>query len=297
MLRFGLCCVFREQPIKFRTTTATALMQLSGDEKWTKLENIIVANADALMMALHYCKAQNIGSFRINSQILPCKTHPEQGYDILDLPHADRLIRKLTSCGDYARNHGIRTTFHPDQFVVLNSPRIDVVENSIRELEYQTEVATWVNADVINIHGGGGYGDKSAALGRLRKNLGRLSSDITRRLTLENDDKTYTPTELYRVCKETGVPLVYDVHHHRCNPDDLSVGEATELALSTWDREPLFHISSPRNGWNEKHKSKHHDYINTDDFPEVWRNIDITVEVEAKAKELAVQKLQHDLTV
>jgi UV DNA damage endonuclease len=25
------------------------------------------------------------------------------------------------------------------------------------------------------------------------------------------------------VCRSTGIPLVYDVHHHGCNPDELSI--------------------------------------------------------------------------
>ena len=42
-----------------------------------------------------------------------------------------------------------------------------------------------------------------------------------------------------------GILLVYDVHHHRCNPDGLSVEEATSQAMATWDREPLFpHLQS-----------------------------------------------------
>ena len=39
----------------------------------------------------------------------------------------------------------------------------------------------------------------------------------------------------------------------------------------------------------------HHDYINHDDFPELWLDLDITVEVEAKAKELAVIRLMREL--
>ena len=50
------------------------------------------------------------------------------------------------------------------------------------------------------------------------------------RLTLENDDKVYTPADLLPVCTEMKVPLVYDVHHHRCLPDGLSVEAATEKA-------------------------------------------------------------------
>jgi len=34
----------------------------------------------------------------------------------------------------------------------------------------------------------------------------------------------------------------------------------------------------------------HHDYIDINDWPACWRDLDITVEVEAKAKELVVLK-------
>jgi UV DNA damage endonuclease len=53
--------------------------------------------------------------------------------------------------------------------VVLNSTRPEVVASSIAELEYQAQVASWVNADVINIHAGGAYGNKST--GRVSKEL------------------------------------------------------------------------------------------------------------------------------
>ena len=63
------------------------------------------------------------------------------------------------------------------------------------------------------------------------------------------------------------MPLTYDVHHHRCNPDGLSVAEATELAAATWDREPLFHVSSPRDGWAAANPRPHADRIDAADFP------------------------------
>ncbi|MEZ6047378.1 MAG: hypothetical protein R3C11_17705 [Planctomycetaceae bacterium] len=61
---------------------------------------------------------------------------------------------------------------------------------------------------------------------------------------MENDDVTYTPADLLPLCQETGIPLVYDAHHHRCNADDLSEEEATQAALQTWNREPMFHLSA-----------------------------------------------------
>jgi UV DNA damage endonuclease len=205
-------------------------------------------------------------------------------------------VRRFKKCGRFVKKHKLRTCFHPDQFVVLNSPKPDVVDRSIAELEYQCEVAEWVGADVVNIHGGGAYGDKPSALEAFARNLSRLSDRSRNRLTVENDDKTYTPADLLPICKAEGIPLVYDVHHHRCNQDELSVEEATEQAVATWKREPMFHISSPIEGWKGPKPRRHHDFINVTDFPECWRDLTLTVEVEAKAKEVAVLKLKKQLS-
>ena len=212
-----------------------------------------------------------------------------------DLPVHDQIIQTFKDCGRFCQKHDIRTTFHPDQFILLSSPSSEVVQRSVADLIYQAEVAGWVNADVINIHGGGAYGNKSVSLSRLRKRIEQLPEAVRLRLTLENDDRVYTPKDLLPVCRDMGIPLVYDVHHHRCLPDGKSVEATTELALSTWNREPLFHLSSPKHGWESSKPGSHHDYIDADDFPVCWTNLDITVEVEAKAKELAVLKLKQDL--
>jgi UV DNA damage endonuclease len=290
-IRFGLCCIFLEQPIKFVSTTATALGRMNRADALAKLSRLCMANADSLLASLQFCAENGIGSFRIGSQILPRTTHPQQGYNLHELPDGDQIVSRFKECGKFAYNRNIRTCFHPDQFVVLNSPRPEVVEASIKELEYQSEVAEWVGADVVNIHAGGAYGEKQKALDEFARNLNRLSRRARCRLTIENDDKTYTPADLLPLCKKEGIPLVYDVHHHRCNRDALSVEETTEFALTTWDREPLFHISSPIDGWDGAKPERHHDFIDVKDFPECWRDLAITVEVEAKAKEVAVLKL------
>ena len=294
-IRLGLCCIFLEQPIKFRNTTVKAVRNMERAAALAKLSALCLANAEALQASLQFCADNGIGCFRINSQILPLKTHSDCGYDVCELPDAHEIVRQFQGCGEYAKNNDIRTTFHPDQFVVLNSPRPDVVERSICELEYQSEVAEWVGADVANIHGGGAYGNKQEALDRFARSLSRLSARARSRLTLENDDTTYTPSDLLPLCRAEGVPLVYDVHHHRCHQDGLSEEDATEHAIGTWDREPLFHISSPMEGWKGPKPKRHHDFIDVKDFPAFWRDRELTVEVEAKAKEVAVLKLMKHL--
>ncbi len=295
MIRFGLCCMFRDQPIKFRTTTAAAIARLARVDGLAKLSALCMANADALLASLQFCADHGIGCFRINSQVLPLKTHPECGYAVDDLPEADEIVRRFKTCGRFVKKHHLRTCFHPDQFVVLNSARPDVVDKSVTELEYQSEVAEWVGADVVNIHGGGAFGDKQKALAEFARNLKRLSQRARSCLTVENDDRTYTPADLLPLCRAEGIPLVYDVHHHRCNRDGLSIEEATVHAIATWNREPVFHISSPIEGWKRPRPERHHDFIDVKDFPNCWRELDLTVEVEAKAKEVAVLKLMKQV--
>lgn len=292
MLRFGLCCIFKKEPITFRRTTAKFLKKFERKKQFQIISDICHHNADSLLQALKFCRQHDIKAFRVNSQIWPLKTHPDVGYDIGDLPHYGRIKDAFLACGEFSRQHDMRTTFHPDQFILLSSPDPKVTQRSLADLRYQAQVAEWINADVINIHAGGAYGDKTAALRRLGNQIKMLPDAVRTRLTLENDDRIYTPQDLLPVCRETLIPMVYDVHHHRCLSDGLRVAKASELAIQTWNREPLFHLSSPLNGWDGANIQKHHDYIDPEDFPQSWLNLDITIEVEAKAKELAVLQLK-----
>lgn len=295
MVRLGLCCKFAEQPIRFRTTTASSLLRLSRRDALRKVADLCLANAAALREALMFCAGHGIGAFRINSQILPVKTHPEAGYAVEDLPDAECIKRDFRACGRLAARLGIRTLFHPDQFVVLSSVDAGTTGRSLAEIEYQAEVAEWVGADVINLHGGGAYGNKSAALRRVAAHVDMLSARARTRLTLENDDRVYSPGDLLPLCRSMEVPLVYDVHHHRCLGDGLSAEAATRAAIETWAREPVFHLSSPKHGWTGGRMSYHHDVIRLRDWPACWNALDVTVEVEAKAKERAVVRLRRAL--
>jgi UV DNA damage endonuclease len=126
--------------------------------------------------------------------------------------------------------------------------------------------------------------------------LDRLSRGTRGRIALENDDRQFSPTDLLSLCRAEGVPLVYDVHHHRCHPDGLTIEEATELAAETWDgREPWCHLSSPRDGWASPNPRPHADYIDPADFPASWEGRAMTIDVEAKAKERAVLAIRDEL--
>lgn len=301
MINFGLCCLFKKENIKFRRTTAKALGTLSHEERSIKLSDICLNNAVQLFEALKKCKELKIRSFRILSPLLPLYTHPVVGYTLEELNCREDVYAIFNKIKEYSSSNNIRTSFHPDQFILLSSPDQGIVDSSIRDLNYHAEIASLIGADVINIHAGGGYGDKNQTIERLLRNIEdkRLES-VREYLTFENDDRIYTPEDILRINSCSGVPFVYDVHHHRCNPDALTIKEATESSILTWEksgRKPLFHISSPKEGWNSGKPQSHSDYIDVNDFPVEWLELkrDITLDVEAKAKELAVLKLHDDI--
>ena len=298
MIRFGLCCIFHDHPVKFRHINAANAAKLPEAERLCKLSSICLDNSFELEKALLTVESLEIGAFRILSQILPLYTHPQAGYKLEALPDAPEIVNNFAKIREFHEEHDIRLSFHPDQFIILASPDEQVFENSLRELEYQCMVADLTGAENVNIHMGGTYGSKADTIKRFEARFSELPESVRRHLTLENDDISYTVEDLYPLCSKLDIPLVYDVHHHRCNPDSLSIPQATELCGGLWrklGREPYFHISSPKASWQAKNPRPHADYIDIKDFPDCWLCMNFTLDVEAKAKESAIIQLREDL--
>jgi UV DNA damage endonuclease len=291
-IRWGLCCQFLDAPIRFRTATHRYVATLDPADRREYLRAIARANARALLDAIERCVELGIGAFRINSQILPLTTHPVTGYRLSDIDDDGSIVAAFSTAGERASAAGIRLSFHPDQFVVLNSEQERVVSSSLAEMEAQVAIAAVVGADVLTLHGGGMAGGVAAALVRLERGIERLDAASRARIALENDERCFTPEVLLAFCERLGVPFVYDVHHHRCLPDTLDAETASGRAAATWNgREPYFHLSSPRDGWDGPCRP-HADFVDPRDFPDAWRSMDLNVDVEAKAKERAVLALR-----
>lgn len=299
MIEWGLCCIFRGEPIRFRRATAASLRSLPRPEQLRKLAALIRSNAENLKRAFERCAELQIGAFRINSELLMLATHADAGYRLEELPEADTLQKLFDEARIRADRLGVRRSLHPDQFVVLNSPDPRVRANSRAELEHQRLLADLCGATEINLHAGGVYGDKVAALDRLWREIDTLPEPLRQKLTLENDDRSYTPAELLPLCRELGIPFTYDVHHHRVNPDHLTIEEATRAAAETWRGRkipPHVHLSSPQLPWSTPGDHRPHaGWIDPADFPECWRDMDLTVDVEAKEKENAIAALRSAL--
>ncbi|HYG74622.1 MAG TPA: UV DNA damage repair endonuclease UvsE [Planctomycetota bacterium] len=294
MIRLGLCCAFIKEDIKFRSATARYVLSLPVPERWTYVDLIARDNTAALLQALKWCAANGVGAFRINSQFFPLYTHPQAGYALDDLPSGAEITTGLKRCGQFARSAGIRLSFHPDQFVVPGSPSESAARMSLLELEYQARIARLLHAEQLTLHGGGAYGDKTSALKRTAEAFAALPRATRELIALENDDRVFTVKDLAPLCAAQGMKFIYDVHHHRCLPDGLSETEALKLCVESWrGAEPWLHLSSPLGGWSAKDPRAHADYINPRDVPAEWLEMDVTVDIEAKAKELAVLKLKR----
>lgn len=233
--------------------------------------------------------------YRMSSGLAPWKTE----YDWDDLKDIDEIKRWFHSAGTMAKTHGVRLTSHPGPYNVLVSPKEEVVANCIKDLtihgdEFDMMGLSRTPYNKINIHLGGAYGDKEASMKRFVKNFPRLPESVSSRLTLENDDKAsmYSVKDLYYgIYKKIGIPIVFDYHHHKFCTGGMSEQEALEMALSTWgDIKPVTHYSESRRDEQKDETIRvqaHSDYVY--DKIEMYGN-DFDIMVEAKAKELAVDK-------
>ena len=183
------------------------------------------------------------------------------------------------------------------------SPHDHVVDNCIKDLtihgdEFDMMGLSRTPYNKINIHLGGAYGDKEASMKRFVKNFPRLPESVSSRLTLENDDKAsmYSVKDLYYgIYKQCGVPIVFDYHHHRFCDGGMSEQEALEMAISTWPKDitPVVHYSERRSKERLDESIRpqaHSDYVY--DYIDNYGN-DIDIMIEAKHKELAVQKYKE----
>lgn len=125
----------------------------------------------------------------------------------------DSLERWFAPIGKTARDNDVRISFHPDQFVVLASDREEVVNKSIEEFEYHTDMARWMGygnnfQDIkLNVHISGRQGPEG-----IKRVMSRLSPEARNSITIENDEMTWgidASLELADTCA-----LVLDIHHH-----------------------------------------------------------------------------------
>ena len=296
-MNLGYACI--NMTLGKKVTTNRSMIKKTFDARGLDyVSELTLLNAQDIIKILKWNKENGINLFRLSSALVPWGDK----LDLTTLKDYKAIKSALKEAGDYAKENGMRITSHPGPFVVLTSPKENVVYNAICDLELHGKIFDMMGLsktpyNAINIHCNGVYGDKMMAMDRFCTNFQKLSESVKKRLTIENDDKAsmYSVKDLMYIHNRIGIPIVFDYHHHQFCTGDLSEEAALKLARTTWpDRiTQLTHYSESKALHENNAKIKpqaHADYINK--LPDTY-GIDIDIEVEAKAKELAILRIRN----
>ena len=294
MTNLGYACINQtlgKQKPKI-TTNRSMIKRTFLNEGISKSSDLALQNARDLIEIIKWNHTNGFNLFRMTSNLIPWASE----FKLSDMPDYRKFSILLNGAGTLAKKYGQRVTSHPGPFNVLVSPTNRVVDNTIKDLTIHGETFDLMGLsrtpyNKINIHCNGVYGDKIAAMDRFCKNFERLPESVQTRLTVENDDKgsMYSVKDLMYIHERIGIPIVFDYHHHTFNTGGLSEQEALELAMSTWgDIKPIVHYSESKTLEDETAKPQaHSDYL----YSEInTYGHDLDIVVEAKQKELTVQK-------
>ena len=192
--------------------------------------------------------------YRLTSDLAPYATHPDMPQFHDQVAESDA---ELKAFGAKAREYGIRLSFHPSQYVLLNSPGSKLTDKSIWDLASQAEMLDRMELDdeaVMVTHVGGVYEDHEASRARWIEGWEKCPEHVKRRLVLENDDIRFSAADVLWIHERTGVRLIFDYQHMWClNPERLDMRDTLERFLATWGHwgRPKMHFSSPRTEMRE----------------------------------------------
>lgn len=244
-------------------------------------------NLNDLESILAWMTTTPLRLFRLGSSLIPFASHREFKLDWRPLA-GDRL----RSIGNRFGLMGFRFSLHPGQYNVLNSPTPEAVAGCIRELSYSCEVLDLMGLDPshkVVLHGGGLYGDRDQSTLRLIQRARQLPEGIRRRLVFENDERYFNLEQIVEISEDSGIPAVFDIHHHKINPVSRAQS-LLERLRAVWDCVPKVHISSQKPGGRP---GAHADFIDPADLKDLCALLPFEADlmVEAKSKDQAALQL------
>ena len=159
---------------------------------------------------------EDLRMVRLSSDILPVYTEPSWKWFWRQPDVRNYAQRNFSRVGELARENRVRLSFHPGQFTVLASSNPGIVDRSIEEFEYHTDMARWMGYGKtfqdfkINVHISGREGPDG-----IRRALTKLSPEARNCITIENDEMTWGIDSSIELVKDCA--LVLDIHHHWIN--------------------------------------------------------------------------------
>jgi UV DNA damage endonuclease len=255
-----------------------------------KVRELVRENIAGLTTILPWNAARDIWLFRMGQAMIPFASHPDFPYDWEEEHGAE-----LRQAGKLARELSIRLSMHPGQYIQPGSLKSEVVERSLAELRYVARLFDLIGStdSVLVLHMGGAYEDRSATARRFAGVM-RPEIDVLRYLALENDERVWAVPEIVETASSLGIPAITDAFHHGLNPGGLTLEEALDLSLPTWEARgdrPKLHLSSQD---LEKQPGAHAysvDLVDWMTLVDALRGREADVMVEAKGKEHALVSL------
>jgi len=305
MKNIGYCCISIDinKNIKVKKNLIQinrGMIKKTFDTKGLNyVSELVILNLNDTLKVLEYNIKNNIYIYRMSSDSFPWLSN----YNILELPNINNIKSLLKKIGDFIKNNNMRCGYHPGPFNVLPSENISVVNKTIDELNKHAEIMDLMGLEqstyyYINIHVSTTKPSLEDAAKKFCDNFKLLSESCRKRLTVENDDSPnqYSVKMLYNMIhKVIGIPIVFDQHHFIYGPNDQTMEEALKLAHSTWRTRCLTHMSSSKKiEDNTSVKTAHADYI----YEKIETfGMDFDIEIEAKAKDLAVFRYRKDFII
>ena len=291
-LRLGYACICSElqkQHILVNHTCTRATLAKRGNQ-WAI--DLAAKNLEHVLKVLEWNVAHNIFVYRMSSDMFPHYTDP-MFVGVFKLHTHEHALHAI---GKYAREHGIRLTFHPGQFNQVGTPNATVLASTRKDLHFHALALDLIGApadSVMVVHGGGTFGNKQATIERWADQFWRLPTRVRRRLVIENCERSYSYQDMLELHDLTKLAIVFDTHHHACywgaNHTEHNPQEFMQAIIDTWgSRRPKVHISEQDPA---KRLGAHSIMVET--IPEYLLDLDLDVMVEAKGKEQAVLQLRE----
>jgi len=252
-IRAGYACINLSLKDSFKNYRL-ATVEKKDEERITE---VLWHNVTLLRNIIDYNIKHNIYVYRISSDLIPFCTHP-----YVEALYKEKILNNEVMYDHFKhirlmqKSYNLRISIHPSQFNVLSSPKVDVVERSVREINAQTEWVKRLYGENVVLHVGGVYGDKIAAIKRFKDNLHYVDQNL---ISIENDDKSYHAEDVVEICQARAIKWVYDYHHDRCYPS-----ENRQVMVLVRSYPPdKYHLST---GTPNVDSRPHSDYISKEDF-------------------------------
>ena len=302
-----------QRPLNTKSTTVQWLNRQTRDVAEQRLWDIMVHNIAAYKRLIEYVGGlpDELRMVRLGSDCLPVYTQHQWSY-YWKLPAVISYCeREFARVGEQARLLDVRLSMHPGQFTVLASDSPDIVDRSIEEFEYHTDVIRWMGYGrqfqdfKCNVHISGRQGPAG-----IKDALKRLSPEARNCITIENDENKWGLEHSLELADD--LALVLDIHHHWCREGEYisATDDRFKRIIDSWrgvrptihysvSREDLLSLHSKRvrpdfrslesQGYKKAKLRAHSDYMWNDSVNdwalEFLEYADIMV--EAKCKNLA----------